>query len=98
MLVRTHQDRHLCEDETEGSCRVTVSDRDGGPFSAVIALAPEDTAGENRVQTGSLLRVYGPLIPGQYDAQGGPVLRAQFYRHFPRGQYVTTAARGSWRR
>jgi hypothetical protein len=95
---RTHRERHLCEDETEASCRVTVSDQDGGPFTALVRLSTEDTAGENRVQPGGLLRVYGTLVPGEYDAQGGPVVRAQFYRHWPRGQFVTTAAAALWRR
>lgn len=98
MQLRTHQERHLCEDETEGSCRVTVSDQAGGPFTAIVRLSPEDTTGENRVQPLSLLRVYGTLVPGEYDAEGGPILRAQYYRHWPRGQYVTTAAAANWRR
>lgn len=98
LQVRTHQERHLCEDETDSSCRVTVSERDGGPFTAIVRLSPEDQVGENRVQPGSLLRVYGTLVQGEYDAQGGPVLQVQHYRHWPRGQYVTTAARTYWRR
>src|SRR5262245_2605476 len=32
--LRPHQERHLCADETAGSCRVTVSDRTVGPFTA----------------------------------------------------------------
>lgn len=98
LQLRTHQERHLCEDEAESSCRVTVSQRDGGPFTAVVRLSPEDQAGENRVQPNSLLRVYGTLAMGEYDAQGGPVLRAGYYRHWPRGEYVTTGSAGSWRR
>jgi hypothetical protein len=98
LQIRTHQARHLCEDETDRSCRVTVSARDGGPLTAVIALRPEDAAGENRVQVFSLLRVFGRLVPGEYDAQGGPVLRAEFYRHWPRGEYVTTEASSAMRR
>lgn len=97
--LRTHQERHLCEDETDGSCRVTVSEADGGPFSAALtAVSAEDSHGENRIQVGSLIHVYGRLVAGEYDARGGPVVRAEFYRHWPRGQYVTTASRGSWRR
>lgn len=95
---RTHRERHLCEDETEGSCRVTISEQDGGPFTALVRLAPEDTVGENRVSAGALMRVYGTIAPGEYDAQGGPVLRAQYYREWPRGQFVTTAAAANWRR
>jgi hypothetical protein len=98
MQVRTHQERHLCEDETESSCRVTVNERDGGAFTALVQLSPEDHAGENRVQAGSLLRVYGPLVTDDDATQNGPVLRAEHYRHWPRGQYVTTAAAASWRR
>lgn len=98
MQIRTHQARHLCDDETERSCRVTVSARDGGPLTAVITLRPEDASGENRVQVFSLLRVFGKLAQGEYDAQGGPVLRAEFYRHWPRGEYVTTEAASAMRR
>ena len=97
METRTHQERHLCEDTEESTCRVTVSEQNGGAFTAVVQLSPEDQHGENRVQVGSLLRIYGQLVPEQYDAAGGPVLRATFYRHWPRGQYVTTAARNRWR-
>jgi hypothetical protein len=98
LQVRTHQDRHLCEDEGETTCRVTVSQRDGGPFTAVVTLRPEDALGENQVQPNSLLRVFGTVAVGEYDAQGGPVLRVQYYRHWPRGEYVTTASAGAWRR
>jgi hypothetical protein len=98
MDVRTHQTRHLCEDETEASCRVTVSEQSGGPFTAVLQLHPEDVTGEHRLQAGSLVRVYGTVVPGEYDDNGGPVLRAQYYRHWPRGQYVTTADANAMRR
>lgn len=98
MQVRTHQDRHLCDDESERSCRVTVNARDGGPFTAIVQLRPDDLSGENRVQVNSLLRVFGTVVSGEYDSDGGPVLRAAYYRHWPRGQYVTTNAAGSMRR
>jgi hypothetical protein len=98
LQVRTHQERHLCHDETDSSCRVTVSERDGGPFTAILTLRPEDVSGENRVQVYSLLRVFGTLQQGQYDDQGGPILRVEFYRHWPRGEYVTTGAASSMRR
>ncbi len=98
LQVRTHQARHLCEDETERSCRVTVSARDGGPFTAVITLRPEDVQGENRLQVFSLVRVFGRLVPGEYDDRGGPVLAVEYYRHWPRGEYVTTEAAAAMRR
>jgi hypothetical protein len=96
--IRTHQARHLCEDETDRSCRVTVSARDGGPLTAVLTLRPDDASGENRVQVFSLLRVFGRLVPGEYDPQGGPILTGEFYRHWPRGEYVTTDAASAMRR
>lgn len=98
LQVRTHQERHLCQEETEASCRVTVSERDGGPFTATLTLRPEDLQGENRVQVYSLLRVFGSVVAGQYDDRGGPVIRADYYRHWPRGEYVTTAAASAMRR
>src|SRR5690242_17248327 len=36
MQLHFHQDRHLCTDQFDSSCRVTISDKTGGPFSAVI--------------------------------------------------------------
>lgn len=98
MQQRTHQDRHLCEDDSDSSCRVTVNARDGGPFTAALRLRPGDVEGENRVQTNSLLRVFGTVVQGEYDAQGGPVIDVQYYRHWPRGEYVTTANAGAMRR
>lgn len=98
LQVRTHQPRHLCADESESSCRVTVNAVNGGPFTALVGLRPEDAAGENRVQVNSLLRVYGSVVQGEYDANGGPVVRANFYRHWPRGEYVTTANAAAMRR
>lgn len=97
MTHRIHQDRHLCADETSGSCRVTVSDRQSGPFSALVTLRPEDKDGDTRLWTGSLVRVYGSPT-GDFDVEGGPVLSAEWYRHWPRGTYVTTGAAGSMRR
>ena len=98
LQVRTHQERHLCEEDSESSCRVTVSARDGGAFTAVVTLRQEDLDGENRLQTNSLVRVFGTVTPGEYDPEGGPVVQVQYYRHWPRGQYVTTASADSMRR
>lgn len=94
---RIHQDRHLCADMERDTCRVTVSERSEGVFSALVTVHPEDVSGVNRLQTGSLVRVYGK-VTGAYDAEGGPVVEARLYRHWPRGQYLTTAARGQMRR
>lgn len=98
MQLRTHQARHLCEDETDGSCRVTINDRDGGSFTAVLRLNAEDLNGENRLQPLALVHVYGTVVQGEYNPEGGPVLRGLYYRHWPRGQFVTTASSGGMRR
>ena len=98
MTFRTLAARNLCGDETAGSCRVTVSERAGGPFTATLTMRAEDTtADETRLYNGSLLRVFGSPT-GEFDDDGGPILNATWYRHWPRGKYVTTGARGSMRR
>src|SRR5689334_7201379 len=93
---RIHQDRHLCNDETASCCRVTVSARQSGPFTAVLRMRDEDRSGQDRLWIGSLVKVYGSPT-GEFDEQGGPVVRAAWYRHWPRGYYVTTAAAGTMR-
>jgi hypothetical protein len=95
--LRFHQPRHICADQFESSCRVTVSDRAGGPFSTTLRLHPSDVSGSERLNVGSLVRVYGHPT-GEFDDRGGPVLAAEFYRHWPHGAYVTAAGRTNLRR
>lgn len=97
MDLRFHQERHLCYDPFDNSCRVTISERSGGPFTAIIELRSEDASGENRLYEGSLLRVYGKPN-GEFDDQGGPILVASYYRHWPRNTFVTTAMQSRMRR
>ncbi len=97
MTYRTLAARNLCGDETSGSCRVTVSEREGGPFSATVQLRPEEQAGEDRLWRGSLVKIYGHPN-GEFDEQGGPILVTDWHRHWPRGAYVTTGDRASMRR
>jgi len=94
---RTHRRRHLCRTEHADSCRVTVSERQGGSFSAVVQVRAEDRAGAERINVGSLMRVYGsPTV--DFNDEGGPILEAVYYRHWPRGTYVTTGHAGIMRR
>lgn len=96
--LRPHQPRHLCRDETAGSCRVTVADRTIGPFVALVTLRPEDLQeGSERLWTGSLVKVYGHVTESGTE-ESGPIIEAEHYRHWPHGTYVTTAAAGSMRR
>ena len=97
MTYRTLAPRNLCADERDSSCRVTVSHREGGPFSARLQLEPADLAGENRIWVGSLLRVVGSPEP-ELAEDGGPVFVGTYYRHWPRSLYRTTRARGQMRR
>jgi hypothetical protein len=97
LSLRSHQERHLCSDEREASCRVTVSARDLGPFSADVLLSKEEKLGTERVWVGSLVKIYGRPT-GDYDDDGGPILDSKYHRHWPRGTYVTTAQRAGMRR
>ncbi|HJL16999.1 MAG TPA: hypothetical protein RMH99_15145 [Sandaracinaceae bacterium LLY-WYZ-13_1] len=98
LQLRPHQERHLCADETEGSCRVTVAQRPIGPFTVLVTLRPEELQeGRERLWTGSLLKVYGHVMDAG-DDESGPIIQAEWYRHWPHGFFVTTAARGSMRR
>jgi hypothetical protein len=97
LSLRAHQPRHLCADESESSCRVTVSERDLGTFSVELALSPEQKDGQERVWFGSLLKVYGHPT-GDYADDGAPMVDVTYFRHFPRGSYVTTASKGGMRR
>ena len=95
---RPHIERQLCSARSESSCRVTVSEREAGPFSVRLRLREGgDSEGENRVQRESLLKVYG-RPSGDYDATGGPFLTVDYYRHWPRGQYLDTTAQSVMRR
>jgi hypothetical protein len=98
LSLRAHQERHLCRGPEEDTCRVTVSERELGTFTALFTARPEDLReGTGRLQTGSMLRLYGTAT-AETDAGGGPVIEVEWYRHWPPSTYVTTASRGSMRR
>jgi hypothetical protein len=92
LQYRTHQERHLCEDRlVKKTCRVTVSQKSQGTFTTTFKPRSEDASGKNRLTFKSLLIIYGTPT-GEYDDEGGPLLTCDFYRHWPPGTYVTTAA------
>lgn len=97
MDLRFHQERHLCTDQFDDSCRVTISERAGGPFTALMSLRSEDQAGKYRLGPESLVKVYGKATH-DFDAKGGPILRVDYYRHWPVGNYATTGHRGAMKR
>ena len=85
--------RNLCTNAAdEDTCRVTVSDRDFGVVHLLAALRPEDDMGEHSLGIGSLVRAVGMFGEDVDPADGAPVLRASFYRHWPRFFYVTRSS------
>ncbi|MCX7807408.1 MAG: hypothetical protein N2515_02260 [Deltaproteobacteria bacterium] len=98
LSLRAHQERHLCSDENESSCRVTVSERSMGHVTAIFHARPQDLLpGPERLGIGSLLRIYGRAT-GEIDSMGDPVIQVEFYRHWPRHTYVTTQMAARMRR
>ncbi len=92
LSVRRLEPRNLCSNRNdEDTCRVTVSDRDFGVVHAVAALGPEDDLGEKSVGVGSLVRVAGQFGEDVDPNDGAPILRASYYRHWPRHFFVTKA-------
>jgi len=91
LSMRTLSERNLCDDFDEDTCRVTVSEHEHAVVHATIKLASEDDIGAHSVGPGSLLRVIGKLSDEVDPDDGSPVLRASYYRHWPRNFFVTTA-------
>jgi len=88
--MRSLAPRNLCDDADEDTCRVTVSEREHAAVYAIVRLTGEDDFGNGSVRPGSLIRVIGKLTEEADASDGAPVVRAEYYRHWPRGQYVTT--------
>lgn len=97
LSMRTLETRNVCESSSEDSCRVTVGDREHAVVHALVKLVGEDDVGQNSAGVGSLFRVVGTISDSVNPNDGGPVIRATYYRHWPRGFYVTTAAREQMR-
>jgi hypothetical protein len=93
LSVRSLEVRNLCESHDEESCRVTVSEREFAVVHALAKLAPGDDIGEKSVNRGSLVRIVGKLTDEVDAADGTAVLKADYYRHWPRNFFVTTASR-----
>jgi hypothetical protein len=91
--MRTLSDRNLCESPDEDTCRVTVSEHEHAVVHALVPLGSSDDIGNERVTTGSLLRIVGKVTDQVDESDGSRVIRATYYRHWPYREYVTTAAR-----
>lgn len=92
LSVRRLEPRNVCaRANDEDTCRVTVSDRDFGVVHARAKLLPEDDIGGHSVAAGSLVRVTGQFGEDVDPSDGAPILRASYYRHWPRQFYATRA-------
>lgn len=108
LSYRTHRRRHLCTDASDSSCRVTVSDRDGGKVVARMSIAPSELEGDDRIWRGSLVRIYGsPEVPKELpgpeslqvpDEDIPVIVNVDWYRHWPMGRYVTSGDASHMRR
>jgi hypothetical protein len=91
--VRRLEPRNLCQTETdEDTCRVTVSDKDFGEVTVLVALRGDDDIGPRSVGARSLLRVVGSIGQDVSPSDGSPVVHASYYRHWPAFYYVTRAS------
>jgi len=93
LSVRRLEPRNLCDSlHDDDSCRVTVSDADFGVVHLLVKLTGEDDVGEHSVGGGSLMRLVGRIGEDVDPNDGAPVIRATWYRHWPRYYFVTRAA------
>lgn len=93
LSVRNLEERNLCEQLDEQTCRVTVGQHEFAIVHAQLKLAPSDDIGEKSLNRGSLVRVLGKLTDDVDADDGGVVLKGDYYRHWPRNFFVTTASR-----
>ena len=93
LSVRTLEVRNLCEALDEQTCRVTVGQHEFAVVHALLKLSPGDDIGEKSLNRGSLVRVVGKLTDEVDPEDGTPVVKAEYYRHWPRNFFVTTASR-----
>lgn len=99
LSVRRLEPRNLCSNRNdEDTCRVTVTERDFGVVHVQAQLAREDDIGGKSVSAGSLVRVAGRFGEDVDPNDGAPILRASFYRHWPRHHFVTNASAETMRR
>ncbi len=93
LSVRTLEVRNLCEALDEATCRVTVGEHEFAIVHARVLLSPSDDIGEKSVNRGSLVRVLGKLTDDVDPEDGTAIMKGDYYRHWPRNFFVTTASR-----
>jgi hypothetical protein len=91
--VRRLEPRNACESHAdEDTCRTTVSDADFGLVHVLVVPHGDDDVGEHSIGGGSLVRLVGTFGEETDPNDGGAIMRATYYRHWPRGFYVTKQA------
>ncbi|MBM4361871.1 MAG: hypothetical protein FJ104_04265 [Deltaproteobacteria bacterium] len=98
LSLRTLAPRNLCDSSDDSSCRVTVGDHEHSLLHAELTLRPEDERGAESLGIGSLVRVVGALADGPDATDGAPVIQATYYRHWPRGFFLTSRDAATVRR
>jgi hypothetical protein len=93
LSVRTLEVRNLCEQLDDQTCRVTVGEHEFAIVHALLKLSPGDDIGDKSLNRGSLVRVLGKLTDDVDPDDGTVVMKADYYRHWPRHFFVTTASR-----
>jgi hypothetical protein len=93
LSVRTLEIRNLCDQLDEETCRVTVGEHEFAIVHAKLKLTPADDIGDKSLNRGSLVRLIGKLTDEVDPEDGTPVFKADYYRHWPRNFFVTTASR-----
>jgi hypothetical protein len=93
LSVRRLEPRNLCDSmHDDDTCRVTVSDADWGVVHVLVPLTGADDVGEHSVGVGSLVRVVGQITEAVDPNDGTPIVRARWYRHWPRYFWVPKSA------
>jgi hypothetical protein len=93
LSVRRLEMRNLCDNANDDdTCRVTVSDKDFGVVHALVSLRGDDDVGPRSVGLRSLVRIVGGIGQDASQSDGGTVVHASWYRHWPAFTYVTTAS------
>jgi hypothetical protein len=93
LSVRRLEPRNACDSHAdEETCRVTVSDTDFGLVHALVLPKGDDDVGEHSMGGGSLVRLVGTFGEDVDPNDGAPIMHVTYYRHWPRGFYVTKAA------
>lgn len=90
LSVRKLAAHNHCATRDDDSCRVTVGNHELAVVHALVKLSSRDDIGKESVAPDSLVRVIGRIGDSVDPNDGMPVIHADYYRHWPKSEYVTT--------